>query len=313
MQRQRWRFALSLAVLALAAACSSDDSIGPREVPKDPATAPRVAVDRFSPTAGKLFVRTAGSTLPGPNQPIDMDTGPFVTLGLGPDGERIKYYNFDVQPTTPAPIFVLYREGETDPVQNQLNIVDVIPGQTGYNDFWQLLKVTVPVSYVANTVTSLDEIRARGYRVEPTTVIVNCPIVPEGSVARLRFRGGASTVTHGWYRGQVVTYFNFDEAPLAALPQGGGVPLAVILVSFTINPDEPLGGAASGFKTEQGSLQTHNVVDRLPGQPGYSPLWSVVPWNNAAFETVHDLESASLAPSYPAAGNVNCPIVSVQP
>lgn len=313
MQWQRWRFTLSLITLAGAAACSSDDATGPREVPKDPTNAPRVAVDRFSATAGKLFVRTATNALPAANQPIDMDTGPFITLGLGPQGEHIKYYNFDVQPTAPAPIFVLYREGETTPVRDQLNIVDVIPGQTGYNDFWQVLKVTVPASYVANTVTSLDEIRAKGYRVEPTTTIVNCPIVPEGSVARLRLAGGASTLTHGWYRGGVVAYFNFDEAPIEVLPQGGGVPLAVILVSFTINPDQPLGGPPSGFKTEAASQQTHNVAARLPGQPGYSPLWSVVPWNNTAFDAVHDLETATAAPSYPAAGNVNCPIVSVQP
>jgi hypothetical protein len=313
MQWQRWRFVFSLIALTGAVACSSDDATGPREVAKDPLTAPRVPIDRFSPTAGKLFVRSATNPLPGPNQPIDMDTGPFITLGLGPEGEHIKYYNFDVQSTTPAPIFVLYREGETTPVRDQLNIVDVIPGQQGYNDFWQVLKVTVPANYVANTVTSLDEIRAKGYAIEPTTTIVNCPIVPEGSIARLRLQGGASTLTHGWYRDQVVAYFNFDEAPIEALPAGGGVPLAVILVSFTINPDQPLGGPASGFKTEPQSQQTHNVADRLPGQNGYSPLWSVVPWNNASFDTVHDLESATLAPSYPAAGNVNCPIVSVQP
>ena len=313
MQWQRRRLMFSLIALTGAVACSSDDSTGPREVAKDPVTAPRVAVDRFSPTAGKLFVRSAANPLPGPNQPIDMDTGPFITLGLGPEGEHIKYYNFDVQGTTPAPIFVLYRAGETDPVRDQLNIVDVIPGQEGYNDFWQVLKVTVPANYLANTVTSLDEIRAKGYPIEPTTTIVNCPIVPEGSVARLRLQGGASTLTHGWYRGQVVAYFNFDEAPIEALPAGGGVPRAVILVSFTINPDQPLGGPASGFKTEPQSQQTHNVADRLPGQNGYSPLWSVIPWNNASFDTVHDLESATLAPSFPAAGNVNCPIVSIQP
>ena len=310
MQWHRWRFTLSLTALAIAA-CSSDDPTGPADVAKDPLTAPKVAVDRFTPTAGKLFVRTAGSTLPGPNQPIDMDTGPFITLGLGPNGERIKYYNFDVQPAGPAPIFVLMRQGETEPVRDQLNIVDVIPGDAGYNDFWQVMKVTVPAGYVANTVTSVAEIRARGYKVEPTTTIVNCPIVPEGSVARLRFRGGATEITHGWYRGQVVTYFNFDEAPITSTTQGT-VPVASIFVSFTINPDQPTGGPASGFKTEAGSDQTHNVAAVLPGQAGYTPLWSVRPWNNTAFDAVHDLASALAAPGYDPAGNVNCPIVSVQ-
>ena len=312
MHWQRWRSTLSLTTLVVAAACSSDDSTGPRDVAKDPTTAPRATVDRFSSAPGKLFVRTATNGLPGPNVAVDMDTGPFITSGLGPNGERIKYYNFDVQPVGPAPIFVLFRQGETEPVREQLNIVDVIPGQAGYNDFWQVMKVTVPANYVANAITSVDEIRARAYRVEPTTMIVNCPIVPEGSVARLNFRGGASTLTHGWYRGQVVAYFNFDEAPIATTPQGT-VALASIFVSFTINPDEPLGGPSSGFKTEPGTDRTHNVVANLPGQPGYSPLWSVRPWNNSAFDAVHDLASALAAPGYAAAADVNCPVVSVQP
>lgn len=311
MQWQRWRYTLSLTAVAVTAACSSDDSTGPRDVPKDPATAPRVAVDRFTSTA-KLFVRTATNTLPGPNKPIDMDTGPFITLGLGPNGERIKYYNFDVQPVGPAPIFVLVRQGETDAVRDQLNIVDVIPGDAGYNDFWQVMKVTVPANYVANTVTSVDEIRTRGYRVEPTTMIVNCPIVPEGSIARLRLGGGSAALTHGWYRGNVVAYFNFDEAPITTTAQGT-VPLASIFVSFKINPDQPAGGPPSGFKTEPESEQTHNVAASLPGQPGYTPLWSVRPWNNTAFDVVHDLASALVAPGFDPAGNVNCPIVSVQP
>jgi hypothetical protein len=50
--------------------------------------------------------------------------------------------NFDVQPTTPAPICVLFREGENTPVIGQLDIVGVIP----------VLEVI------------------------PTTMIVNCPI-----------------------------------------------------------------------------------------------------------------------------------------
>lgn len=313
MNRRTWR-ALTLApAFALSAACGSDKMTSVPEVPKDPTTAPRVSIDRFSSTAGMLFVRTASNGLPGPNAAIDMDTGPFVTAGFGPHGEHIKYYNFDVQPVGPAPIFVLIRQGETAPVANQLNIVDVLPGQPGYNDFWQIMKVTVPANYVANTITSVDEIRAKGLHVEPTTTIVNCPIVPEGSVARLKLGGGSQALTHGWYRGQVVAYFNFDETALTATATGK-VPVAAIFVSFVINPDQPGGGPPSGFKTEPGTPQTHNVVAGLPGQAGYSPLWTVMPFNNSAFGTVHDLTTAAAAPNYGVvAAIVNCPVASVQP
>jgi hypothetical protein len=291
-------------------ACDSDEMTDPYRAPRDPATAPRVAVDRFSSEAAKLFLRTPGSPFPGPNQPIDMDTGPFVTLGFGPSGQHIKYYNFDVQPLAPAPIYVLQREGETSPVTGQLNIVDVIPGAENYSDFWRVNIVVVPASYVANTITSLSQILDGGFQIEATNSVVNCPIVPEGSVARLG--GGAHGLTHGWYRDQVVSYFNFDEKALTVTDLGL-VPLAPIFVSFTINPDRPNGGPASGFLTETGSLQTHNVAASLPAQAAYSPLWSVIPFNNSAFATVHDLGSASAAPLFPAAGNVNCPIVEVKP
>jgi hypothetical protein len=312
MIRRTWRALAFGPALVLSAACGSDEMTRVMDLVKDPATAPRVAVDRFSATAGMLFVRTSSNGLPAANAPIDMDTGPFVTAGLGPRGEHVKYYNFDVQPAAPAPIFVLFRDGDTNPVANQLNIVDVIPGQPGYNDFWQVMKVTVPADYVANTITSVDEIRAKGLRVQPTTTVVNCPIVPEGSVARLKIGGGSQALTHGWYRGQVVAYFNFDEVAITTAANGT-VPVAAIFVAFTIDPDQPGGGPSSGFKTEAGSQQTHNVIANLPGQPGYSPLWSVMPFRNSAFDAVHDLASAAAAPTFGVAALVNCPVVSVQP
>lgn len=75
------------------------------------------------------------------------------------------YYNFDVQPTAPAPIFVLFRQGETTPVANQLDIVDIIPGQAGYNDFWQVMKALVVPAELTPRVffgTSVSVIRYRG-------------------------------------------------------------------------------------------------------------------------------------------------------
>ncbi len=73
----------------------------------DPDTAQKVSIDRFSADAGHLFVRDMMNNLPGPNVPINFDMEPFLSKGLGPNGEHISYYNFDAQPTAPAPIYVL--------------------------------------------------------------------------------------------------------------------------------------------------------------------------------------------------------------
>lgn len=304
---RQWATITGLAVIALG--CGDDDS-GTNPVVPPPDNAPRASIDRFSDAAGMLFRRSAMPSLPGPNQAINLDQAPFVTHGFGPAGQRVRYYNFDVMPVEPAPIYVLFRAGETQPVSGQQNVVDVIPGDRGYSDFWQVIRVTVPQGYVANTITSHAQILTAGYPIEETTTLVNCPIVPEGSTAS---EGDAADgLTRGWYRGQVVFYFNFGEAPLTTTA-AGEVPRAPIFVSFNINPDQPNGGPPSGFRTEAGTAQTHNVVGALPGQAGYSPLWLVLPYDNAAFNTVRDLPTAQAALNFGVAALVNCPIVFVAP
>lgn len=295
-----------IAILAFSG-CSDNESMN-AAIPKDPATAEKVSVDRFTDQAAMLQRRSAAPALPGPNQPVDFDQGPFITHGFGPGGEKVTYYNFDIRPTAPAPIYVLFRIGETSPVMGQLNIIDVLPGQPGYNDFWQVKKVTVPATYVANTVTSASEITSARYPVEDTTMLVNCPVVPDGSTARLRLNEPA-TLQSGWYRDQVVKYFSFGEKALT----GNAVPAVPIYVMFAVNPNQPGGGPASGFRTESSSMQTHNVIAALPDDPGYSPLWSVQVLDNGAFGSVNDLATAQSATVLGAnAGNVNCPVVAIE-
>src|SRR5262245_50690498 len=104
--------------------------------PLDPDQAPIAAVDRFSDKAATIYMRNSDDRLPGhlpgPNEPVDFDTGPFITQGLSPTtGKPVRYYNFDIQGTTPAPVYVLYREGEDKTVADQLDIIDTLPGDKG--------------------------------------------------------------------------------------------------------------------------------------------------------------------------------------
>ncbi len=278
----------------------------------DPMKAERVSIDRFSSASGHLQMRDSMNHLPGPNVPVDFDTPPFVTTGLGPHGETVMYYNFDVQPTIPAPIYVLYRAGESSPVAGQLNIVDVIPGDPGYNDFWQINRVAVPADYTPNSIGSLQALKDAGYAATPTNTIVNCPIVPDGSTAQHRLSGSDTGLHQGWYRNKIVTYFNFTEAPLMVTADGR-VPVSPIYVTFNVNPGMANGGPSSGFKMAAMSMQTHNVVATLPGQKGYSPLWSVSPYDNMYFDKVMKLDSVmdSMVLAQGVA-DVNCPIFSVQ-
>jgi hypothetical protein len=301
----RHQLGLLLCSWSLLAACGASDGESAAAEGLDPDTAPEVSVDRFGAGA-MLQSRESDPGLPDPNEPVDFDQEPFVTRGLAPEGGSVVYYNFDVQPTQPAPIYVLMRDGENAPVAGQLNIVDHLPGMRGYSDFWRVMRVTVPVSYVINSVTSYAEIEAMGFPVSETDNLVNCPVVPKGSTAAKRWGGGATGLVRGWYRGEVVHYFSFEEAPLT----GERVPTAPIFVTFNRNPGTDAGGPASGFVKEPGSTQTHNVLTALPGQPGYSPLWSVSPYDNADFPRVMDLSSVLDANVLARdVANVNCPVV----
>jgi hypothetical protein len=295
-------------------ACSSNSGGGGSggSTARNPDTTAIVPVDRFSDAAAHLFKRSTNSSFPGPNQPIHCDQGPFITEGLGPGGEKVTYYNFDVQPTAPAPIYVLFAEGSSTPVAGQLNVIDVLPGDPGYSDFWRVTKVSVPAGYVANSVTSLDEIHSHGYPLTATSMLVNCPVVPDGSTAMLRYTSESAALSRGWYRDQVVKYFSFDEHMLTTDAQSM-VPVVPILVAFNINPSptNPKSGPPSGFETETGSMQTHNVIAALPTDPSYSPLWLVSAYDDAAFASVTDLATASKATVVaPDLGNVNCPVVA---
>jgi hypothetical protein len=296
--------------------CDDEDMpAGP--MPSDPDTAPRATIDRFSDAAGTLFVRDGSNGLPGPGEPVDFDQVPFITQGFGPSGEVVQYYNFDVQPIVSAPIFALFREGESQPVGGQLNIIDVIPGDEGYNDFWHVHRVTVPSDYEANTISSVGELMRQDYDIERTNMIVNCPVVPEGSTADLRFGDMENSgLIRGWYRDQVVFYFSFEEEQLTVnLPADGHpeVPVSDILVSFNINPGESGGGPSSGFMTEGDTPQTHNVVQTIPGSSGYSPLWDVDVYDNADFNSVYNWTTALQANQLAeGVALVNCPVVSVE-
>jgi len=279
-----------------------DDMMG-----TDPEEAPRASIDRFSEAAGTLHVRADNPELPGADEPIDFDAD-FLTRGYGPDGEIVEYYDFDVQPTAPAPIYAFFHENG-DPVEGQLNVVGTVPGDEGYNDFWQVNKVTVPDEYEPNTVTSVGALMEAEYDIETTNTVKNCPIVPDGSTASTRHGDGNAGLVEGWYDGEVVSYFTFETLEAS----GGSVPLSPIYVSFNTNPGMDGGGPPSGFMTEEGNDQTHNVVATLPGDSGYSPLWMVNIYDNADFDAVSDLSSAGDAEILASgAANVNCPVVSVQ-
>jgi hypothetical protein len=250
-------------------------------------------IDRFSASAGHLMVRGAGNHFPGPDQPIDMDVAPFVTRGLAPDGTHIRYYNFDIQSSVPAPRFRFTHAGKHEAIAGQPDVIDVIPGERGYSDFFGIVWVTVPDSFVPGSITAATQIR--GLPTEASREAVNCPVVPRGTTAR----EGRAVIDTLWYRGAHVQCLRFGDSLELA---NDHVPTSPIYVTFA---------AEAQFATEDGTRQTHNVVMSVPGDADYSPLWDVHIYDVAAFARVHDEATALAAPLVKHGPLVNCPIVAV--
>lgn len=306
------RVAVVLWIVTQAACGAGDDGAGPRE-PVDPNTASTPVIDRFSGEGAILLDRDEmpGLGLPAAGAPIDFDRAPFLVRGLGPGGERVTYYHLDAHQRSPINIYRLFYEGAAEPIAGQLPIVDYIPGDHGYSDFWRVVRVDVPADYVANTATASSDIFAAGWPFDVTDTIVNCPVVPQGSTAARRRGSTSNQLFRGWYEGQVFYYFTFEEAPLRVV--NSEVPLAAAYVAFDVNPGLAGGGFASGFMTESGSDRTHVVADAL-ADGAYSPLRAVMPYDNAAFASVVDLATAEAAPAIALElVRWNAPIVEIEP
>ncbi len=261
-----------------------------------------VAVDRFSDDAGTLMRRSENPDLPAPNEPIDYDAD-FLDHALGPGGEEVTYYEFGVASFRSAPVYAfVYASDPTRRVAGQSAIFDLIPGEDGYNDFWQMVRVLVPDDFEPGSIRSLDDIEAAGFELERTGTIINCPIVPYGSTARLADRD-----TTGWYKGKHVSYFVFDVTEASIVNPGAlDVPYAVVRVIFEDN--DP----AKGTKEDPDTGESHNVFDTLPGDELYRSLWRFDFVDEAEFDSVSDWKSSKAAREADIDMDhvlVNCPIV----
>lgn len=213
--------------------------------------------------------------------------------------ESVSYLDYGGQPNVAVPILAFFQATSPDtPVAGQRNVIDTIPGQPGYSDFWRVYKVLVPSGYVVNSIRSFAEAVASGYAIEATTIVVNCPVVNPGAT----IAGSSTTPTLGWYRGRDVFYFDHGARSAA---QGSVVGDAPIYAFFRAD-----GTPVSGQR---------NVIDVLPGMPGYSDLWKVVKVVVDASYTANTLKDARSILAARDSGQltletttiyVNCPVVS---
>jgi hypothetical protein len=261
-----------------------------RIVANFPTYLPVVEVDRFSDEVGSFFRRTDNPDLPGPNEPIDFDLPQFLLRGFGPNGEAVTFYHFDVRSQEPGRVYeFIDRRGER--IVGQLPVFDRIPGDVGYSDFWQVYQVRVQdLEYRVNSLHSADDVLISGWEITASDNIANYVMVPFGSRASQRFDLSMPTrPLDGWYSGQIVKYLQFETPESAAQVDFGlgQINTPQMYAFFENNRDEK-----DGFALDSSTRGTRNVVTRLPGEEGYSPLWVLQVFKLSAFERVLDLASA---------------------
>ena len=249
-----------------------------------------VPVDRFSDAAGTFFRRSEVSDLPGPGEPVDFDEERFLLRGVGPNGGPVEFYHFDVCTPVPAVAYVLVDRRE-NPIAGQLNIFDLVPGDEGYSDFWQIHQVRVlDRDYRPNSLTSLQDLLDGEYEIIPTTGVMNGVMVPAGSRASRRFDPQMpADPQDGWYRGQVVKYLLFENpSSTAQVAFGENEINTPQMYGFFENDKDEI----ESFAVDPETGDTHNVVTSLPGEEGYSPLWVLQILKLAVFEETLDVASA---------------------
>src|SRR5256886_1188564 len=112
--------------------------------------------------AGYYVGRPATTSLPGPVDGLARTSAVPRVDGWFRNAS-VTYLDFGPQANVAVPILVFFQASSpTTPVAGQRNIIDTIPGQPGYGDFWRVHKVLVPSGYVARSIRALSG--AGGFR-----------------------------------------------------------------------------------------------------------------------------------------------------
>jgi hypothetical protein len=232
----------------------------------------------------------------------EVSAGPTLALVTGwYRGQEVRYYDFGMNTALAggntvqtAPLYVFIRgmnaDGTPDFLPGQHNISDVVPGEEGYSDLWEIMLVQPPEDYEPDSIRSKADLDAAGFDVQPAGLFVNCPFVEAGTMLE-----NGEELVQGWHDGEEVFYPDFGPNDPIALP------IWAFVTGF--DGDTPL------FVDGQG-----NIIDSVPDDEGYSAFWRA---NMVMVPEDYEANSIQSAEDALAAGFeivetdilVNCPVI----
>lgn len=162
------------------------------------------------------------------------------------DGQVVEYFDFGpielAEGNALAPIWVV-----TNGTAEQMNIIDTVPGDEDYSPLWQVIEVSFADGVEPRTLrsrTEVEEAEAAGeVTLVETETVVNCPVL-----------GFDQPEVLGFAKGDVVAYYDLGPVEL----------------SGEENAVAPIWAVTNGVAEQQ------NIIDTVPGDDDYTPLWGVI-------------------------------------
>ena len=226
----------------------------------------------------------------------------------------------------------------------QPEVFDSIPGDSNYSPAWKVEQVTWNSGATPAQLKSVQDIQtaqaAGGLSVTETRNVVNCPIVkwPGGSlpletqpVTDQTAYGSAQVLSidttalkitlrahRGWGTDGHTIFYVVTEASDKGAASALGVTYAPKLGNLTGSPAlSPLYQFSNGINGSGPLGFQAGIGATVPGQPAYSPFWSVqvITWKDGAkaviLESVNDIAAERDSITIQTGPVVNCPFLSL--
>jgi len=204
------------------------------------------------------------------------------------DGEVVEYFDFGpielAEGNALAPIWVV-----TNGTADQMNVIDTVPGQADYSPLWQVIEVTFNDGVDPRTLRSRAEVEqaeaAGEVTLTETDTVVNCPVI-----------GFDQPEVLGFAKGDTIAYYDLGPVELAG----------------DSNAVAPIWAVTNGVAEQM------NIIDTVPGDDDYTPLWGVIMVTFSEGVEPYLLSSASEVEQAQEAGDitlettdtvVNCPVL----
>jgi hypothetical protein len=205
-----------------------------------------------------------------------------------------------------------------NPFGFQMNVIDSVPGEPGYSPLWVHTFVDGNKGVEPRELTSEQEIldaeEAGDVTLEASDLVINCPVLPSGETN--------FPIVTGFVDGQLVDYtlqeISDPEVTDLMTEKTGGYPLETVESLSRVPQVANLYLFMNGIDGPNPFGFQMNIIDTVPGEPGYSPLWlhTFVEWKEGVEPSELTSEDEVLAAQE--AGEVtlettdlviNCPVI----